>query len=217
MGWYCLHVNRAFVFAIHSISLRYQRSSAGRGAGKRSFPVEEGSDAELGEAERWKTEGFQGAAAAAERAPKRQFRHSQKPTGAFSLTNTTRSRPPMLPYRALARAVLGTRFELSVVLVGDARARALNRRYRGKDKSANVLAFPLGSHTGEIMLNLAAARREAPRYGRGYRAMVAFLFIHGLLHLKGLTHGRRMESEERALLKKYLPHHASPSQSRHRH
>ncbi len=130
----------------------------------------------------------------------------------FALRNTTRQRSPTLPYRALSRAVLGARYDLSVALVGDARARALNRRYRGKDKSANVLSFPLGAHAGEIVLNLRAARRDAPRFSRPYRLMVATLFIHGILHLKGLPHGRRIDKLERKLMLQYV----SPSVTRHR-
>jgi probable rRNA maturation factor len=136
-----------------------------------------------------------------------------KTSHAFSLANATRARAPALPYRAIARAVLGERYELSLVLVGDARSRALNRRYRGKDAPANVLSFPLSKSEGELVLNLAAARRDAPRYGHSYRAMVGYLLIHGLLHLKGMTHGRRMEGEERALLRR----HVSPPPARHRH
>ena len=131
----------------------------------------------------------------------------------FSLTNRTRARTPALPYDTLTRAVLGSRYDLSIALVGDARTRALNSHYRGKDKPANVLAFPLEVRTGEIVLNLAAARREAPHFALSYRGMVTYLFIHGLLHLKGYAHGRRMDRLEREL----LAHYAPSSLPRHRH
>ncbi|MDZ4285295.1 MAG: hypothetical protein U1A28_05730, partial [Patescibacteria group bacterium] len=64
----------------------------------------------------------------------------------------------------------------------------------------------------EIVLNLRAARMDAPRFARTYRAMVATLFIHGLLHLKGLAHGRRMDKLEQTL----IAHYVSPSVTRHR-
>lgn len=104
-----------------------------------------------------------------------------------------------------ARAVLGPSYDLSIVFVGDARSRTLNRTYRLKDKPTNVLSFPLSKQSGEIYLNVPLAVREANRFGETPRRHACFLFVHGLLHLKGLDHGKRMEHLEQQLMKKFFP------------
>jgi|SRR3989344_1995622 len=121
----------------------------------------------------------------------------------FTITNTTKGRPPRLPFVALKKAVLGERYSLSLVFVSDARSAALNRKHRGKGEPANVLSFPLSADEGEIFISLATARKDAPRFAMPPRRFVVFLFIHGILHLKGFRHGGTMENKEKQLLKKY--------------
>ncbi|MCI0533577.1 rRNA maturation RNAse YbeY, partial [bacterium] len=59
-------------------------------------------------------------------------------------TSTLRKRRiPNLPFGDIKNAVLGTRYELSLVFVGDILSRKLNLRYRNKNKAANILSFPL--------------------------------------------------------------------------
>lgn len=122
----------------------------------------------------------------------------------FTLLNTTKGSPPRLPFRAMKEAVLGTRYELSAVIIGDARSRALNKRWRKKDAPANVLSFPLDETHGELFLDLSQARRDAANFDMTVRAFVGYLFIHGMLHLKGYQHGRTMESKEHAVLRRFL-------------
>jgi len=68
--------------------------------------------------------------------------------------------------------------------------RRLNRTYRGQDKSTNVLAFPISKNLGEIFINPSRAKP----FG------VKFLFVHALLHLKGMRHGAKMEKLEKQIL-----------------
>lgn len=121
----------------------------------------------------------------------------------FDMVNKTRTRAPLLPYSDIKNAILGKRYELSLAYIGKSRARALNKRLRGKDKPANVLSFPLSHTSGEITLCLQTIKQEAPKFGHTFKQHVGFLFIHGLLHLKGLDHSSRMESEERRFMKAY--------------
>lgn len=121
----------------------------------------------------------------------------------FSLTNKTRSKTPSIPFRTIKESVLGSRYELSVALLTSAEARRVTRKAKGKDKASNVLSFPLSKRSGELLLCPATARREAPLYGKTPRAMLAYLFIHGLLHLKGYAHGGTMEREESKLVKRF--------------
>ena len=120
--------------------------------------------------------------------------------GYFSIHKTVQTRPPSLPYAALKNKVLGMDHGLSLVFVGDVRSRSLNRTYRGKDKPANVLAFPIEAGEGEIFLNLHQARKDASRFGLSYTHLTAKLFVHAMLHLKGYRHGGTMEHTEQAVL-----------------
>ncbi len=122
----------------------------------------------------------------------------------FALLNTTRTRLPSLPLKKIKSAILGPTYELSVVIVGDARSQALSRRYHHKDAPANVLSFPLSNHEGELFLNPRAARRECARFGTSYERHLMYLVIHGLLHLKGLRHGSTMSQAERKFLRRFL-------------
>lgn len=99
--------------------------------------------------------------------------------------------------------VLGKDYALSLVFIGDKKAKTLNTTYRNKETSANVLSFPLSKHEGEIFINLARVRREHKKFDLSYLGHVHYLFIHGLLHLKGLPHGSTMDKTERELRKKF--------------
>lgn len=120
----------------------------------------------------------------------------------FSITNLT-ARPPVCPregFRALVERVLGKQASISLVFASGARMRSLNRHYARKSYTPNVLAFRLGESEGEIFICPEVAAREACREGISLARRFAYLFIHGLLHLKGCRHGRTMEQQETALL-----------------
>lgn len=93
--------------------------------------------------------------------------------------------------------------ELSVALVDDAQMRALNRRYRRRDRTTDVLAFPQGEHglVGDVVLSVETiARRSGLRAERD----LGRCLVHGILHLTGWEHHtatarRAMRSRERAL------------------
>lgn len=121
-------------------------------------------------------------------------------TDLFSIRNMTRSRTPVLPYYDIAKRVLGTKYELSLAFIGRDRSQNINKQLRHKDKPADVLSIPLSKTSGEIMICLERAKKQAKKFEHTYTQHVAFLFIHGLLHLKGLDHGSTMEHEERRLM-----------------
>jgi rRNA maturation RNase YbeY len=113
--------------------------------------------------------------------------------------------------------------ELSLVLVSDRRMRSLNRRYRKKDRTTDVLAFPLAVPygpplckgrlggveskegdfqkppmlLGDVVISMETAKRQASEFGHSLRDEVARLLVHGVLHLLGYDHER---SERDALL-----------------
>jgi len=119
------------------------------------------------------------------------------------IRTTIRGPLPRIPFAAITKLVLGQRYELSLVVCADDLARAINGKYRKKHYAANVLSFPLSRTEGEIFLNVRAARREARKYGVTMRHRLGLLFVHGLLHLKALPHGRTMEREERRILRMF--------------
>jgi probable rRNA maturation factor len=116
-------------------------------------------------------------------------------TQTVSIQNTTKGRLPSLPFVQMKNEILGTGYELSVVFVGEQKIRTLNRTYREKDKPTDILSFPLTETSGEIFICITQARKKAPAHSRTPQNYLAFLFIHGLLHLKGLDHGSRMENK----------------------
>lgn len=121
----------------------------------------------------------------------------------FSLVNRTKAKLPRLAFAHMKEALLGANYDLSLVIVGEHKARALNRVYRGKSYVPNVLSFPLSKRAGEIFINPQKAEREAPLFGMNRRTYLAYLFIHACLHLKGMRHGATMESIERRTLRRF--------------
>ena len=116
--------------------------------------------------------------------------------------------------RWLARiAPARARGEVTIALVSDARVRALNRAYRGKDAATDVLSFsapPLVGRLrtgppplGDIVIARGVARRQARAHGHGEATEWRVLALHGLLHLLGYDHAkdggamRRVESRLR--------------------
>src|ERR1044072_1206057 len=102
--------------------------------------------------------------------------------------------------RAWARAA-GT-LPITIRIVGSAAGRRLNMLYRKKAYATNVLSFPYGK-SGDLVLCHAVIAREARDQGKSVRAHYAHLVIHGMLHLRGLAHGKRMETREIRLLARF--------------
>lgn len=121
----------------------------------------------------------------------------------LSITNHTKAKLPRLAFAHIKDAVLGPRYSVSLVFVGDTRSRKLNRTYRNKSYVPNVLAFPLSADEGEIIINPRRAVKEAPAFNMSARTYLAYLFIHACLHLKGFRHGGTMETTERRLLRRF--------------
>jgi probable rRNA maturation factor len=107
---------------------------------------------------------------------------------------------------------------VTVALVPDARVRALNRRYRKKDRPTDVLSFPAEEHQGvpsrgsdthhplgDVVISVGVARRQARDAGHALGTELRVLALHGLLHLLGYDHERddgRMARLERRLRRK---------------
>lgn len=122
-------------------------------------------------------------------------------TDAMSITIASSAKKfPKLQYEAMKDAVLGKNYSLSLIFIGEKRARDLNSKHRKASYVPNVLSFPLTKTVGEIYITPQIAKKESKKFNMTPSGYIGFLFIHGLLHLKGYPHGATMERLE----KKYI-------------
>ena len=119
------------------------------------------------------------------------------------IKNTTKGKLPRLPFEDIKNEVLGKKYELSLVFIGDKLSKKLNNEYRKKNKPTNILSFPLSNTEGEIFINYRLAQREAKKYNRKFSEFIGFLLIHGFMHLKGFQHSSRMEEQEKIVRNKF--------------
>ncbi len=113
-------------------------------------------------------------------------------------------------------ALAGCPEEVEVVLrlVDEKESRKLNRMYRGKDRSTNVLSFPFVPPTavesgllGDLVICAPLVAREAREQDKVLQAHWAHMVVHGVLHLRGYEHQNdgevsEMEQLERGILAK---------------
>ena len=110
--------------------------------------------------------------------------------------------------------------EVSVTLTDNAYIQTLNKKYRQIDRPTDVLSFALNEGEepqitgapelnvlGDIVLSVERAKEQAAEYGHGLRREIAFLTVHGMLHLLGYDHIEEdarleMEREQKAVMEK---------------
>jgi probable rRNA maturation factor len=124
--------------------------------------------------------------------------------------------------KALLRRAIGEaasmvstiRGELAIVLTDDSAIRALNRDWRSKDATTNVLSFPAKEPRdargtprllGDIVIAYETTEREARAEHKPFAHHLAHLAVHGFLHLAGYDHAAddeaaAMERLETAIL-----------------
>jgi probable rRNA maturation factor len=110
-------------------------------------------------------------------------------------------------------------YEVSISFVNNDEIRALNKQYRDKDTATDVLSFPLlefeeteenyndedeyvqeDKLLGDIVISLEKAEEQATEYGHSFERELAFLTVHGVLHLLGMDH--EDEEQEKEMLQK---------------
>lgn len=126
----------------------------------------------------------------------------------FSITNDTENDFDQIeeldiPFSKIKEVSLGKDYELSLVFAGPEKIKRLNLTYRNKNTSTDILSFPISESEGEIYICPDEARKEAKKFDRDFKNFIAFLFIHGCVHLKGHDHGSTMENIEVDLRKKF--------------
>ncbi|GEM_PF-321460 len=113
---------------------------------------------------------------------------------------------PTRAVNALKESILGAEYALELILVGDARSRFLNATYRGTNKPTNILSFPLAKQEGQLVLHSTLSEKEARQQKVAPRDYQLYLLTHGMLHLRGLDHGKKMEQLEVQWLKSHVSH-----------
>ena len=118
--------------------------------------------------------------------------------------NETRVRMPRKKMFSLYQDLFRRKGGLVVVGIGETFSRRLNQEHRNKDAPADVLSFPSDSGPSEIYINMSLAARRARSERVPVSRQVLFLYLHGMLHLLGYRHGKKMESLEDIYASKYM-------------
>jgi len=137
--------------------------------------------------------------------------------GSLSQRNLTRRIVPGVPFVRIAKAVLPG-WDLSLAFVTSGEAKKLNKALRKKSYVPNVLSYVTEKKSGEVIICLEEAKKQAPDYDLSYLQFVGLLFIHALLHLNGMPHGPTMERRERVLMTRFVSTpHGTTNRNRNRH
>lgn len=88
--------------------------------------------------------------------------------------------------------------EISVLLTDDKEIQKLNKEYRGKDKSTNVLSFETEDETmlGDIVVSFDTMEKEANEEDKSFHDHFTHLVLHSFLHLLGFDHIEDFEADQ---------------------
>lgn len=98
--------------------------------------------------------------------------------------------------------------EFNIIFVEDDEIKRINKEFRNIDRVTDVISFALCDdinnemidELGDIFIDLDQARRQASDFGHSINREVAFLAVHGYLHLCGYDH--MTEDDEKIMFKK---------------
>lgn len=98
--------------------------------------------------------------------------------------------------------------KISIAFVSGDTIKKINKKYRKKDKTTDVLTFVLGDgdYLGEILLSYEDIKIRAKAGGKTILATAVYLIVHGACHIFGYTHKKKddalkMEAKEKKILK----------------
>ena len=107
--------------------------------------------------------------------------------------------------------------EVSITLTNNAYIHELNKKYRQIDRPTDVLSFALNESDepkvedgpeinvlGDIIISVERAEEQAAEYGHSVRREMAFLTVHGMLHLLGYDHMEEADRLEMEAEQKYV-------------
>ena len=97
---------------------------------------------------------------------------------------------PLLEYARKVENLEDTELEFSVIIVDNKRIHEINKEYRGIDRPTDVISFALEDNEA-----IDKVREQASEYGHSEKRELAFLTVHGFLHLLGYDHMKKEEEE----------------------
>lgn len=94
------------------------------------------------------------------------------------------------------------RGDLSVHFISDQKMKNLNKQYRNKDKTTDVLSFAnensffkKENDLGDIFISISQIKRQAKKYSVAEKEELLRMLVHGILHLVGYDHLSKKDSE----------------------
>ncbi len=95
---------------------------------------------------------------------------------------------------------------LSIIFIDDTEMHELNKKYRGINRTTDVLSFALEDNNtfplpirelGDIFVSIPKMQAQAVEYEHSEKRELSFLVCHGLLHLLGYDHTKSKEEEKK--------------------
>lgn len=87
--------------------------------------------------------------------------------------------------------------EVSVAFINNNEIKKLNKKYRDKNEATDVLSFPIDEEMlGDIIISAERAAEQSKDYGHSLKRELAYLTVHGMLHLFGYDHHSPEEKDE---------------------
>lgn len=87
--------------------------------------------------------------------------------------------------------------EICLTFINDVNMRNLNKRFRGINRSTDVLSFPqegpVTDMLGDIIISQDTVKRNSLKYRKGLNEEITNLIIHGLLHLLRYDHKKNKD------------------------
>lgn len=103
----------------------------------------------------------------------------------------------------IKKEILGVNYDLNLYFVGDKKIKEINKKFRKKDYVTDILSFPFTEDNfGEIYICLNKAAKKAKEFDTKNDDYLNYLFVHGMIHLKGFDHGLEMDKLEKKYTKK---------------
>ena len=98
----------------------------------------------------------------------------------------------LMRFARKAHRAVGLKGDLAVLITGDAEMKALNRKFRKKNKPTDVISFPANVNglAGDLAISADIADNNADRFGHTLTEELQILMLHGMLHLAGMDHER---------------------------
>ena len=95
--------------------------------------------------------------------------------------------------------------EFNIIIIDNERIRKINKEYRNIDRETDVISFALEDAKdfvyddfrllGDIYISLDKVKEQSELYGHSFLRELAFLSVHGLLHLLGYDHMKKEDEE----------------------